>query len=419
MRGHLRAQRNALVHTLAQQCTPLAQIVGILTVLFGPITQRQVRRVLASGRANGAAASPAPNTRYQPSDAVIDLLYGVFAYQAGFNHGYRFVLHNIREQWPMLQLGRRQVLRSMARVNPAATAVRSSGAVRGAVKNGMFIAPYFGSLWQSDLNLVLAEWGLGFDSICDVATGTWLGLVVITDKLASTIWEIHVDVIDAWGGYMPDVWTTDCGTETYVTALAARMMKRWANGGATPQVPAHRFLSSTRQSIVESRNNQINTHLCLHAKLTLVFMEEVMGVLDRANPFHKGAIQVLMGAVLQHAANAERRRWDVHPVRNNHGTKGVPRTLRQQRAHPGPRTPMARGVDFVAEYEHACGTSLPREPTWATRRDPLYGQPQSQALRKAAVLVVWGDLDACWADIVHNRGRARFIPAYRVFLLFR
>jgi hypothetical protein len=419
MRADLRRQRNALVHALAATNMSLAQIVSAVQALFGQAqcSRRRVRFILAQpGRPAGA--NPHPNTRCQPSAIVLDLLYVLFAYNAGYNHGWRFVQSKLEHEWPALHFSRRAVKASMVRVNPQASAVRSSGAFRGAVKNGVFVAPYFGSLWQSDLNLVLAEWGIAFSSVVDVCTCTWLGLTVITDKLAATVWAANERVVEVWGGHMPDVWTTDCGTETYVTALAARLMKRWAVGGV-PRIPAHRFLSSTRQSIVESRNNQINTHLCLHAKLCFVYMEDVVFVLDRTNPYHKGAVQVLMGALLQHAANGERERWDLHPVRDSRRTKGKPYVLRGQHPHPGPRTPLTRGIDFVDEYERACGTSLPREPSWASRRDPLYGQPQQQALRKAAVLAIWGSFAACWADVLHNRGRARFIPAFQVYLLFR
>ena len=393
-------------------------MLGAVRVLYGPITLRSVRRIIAAAHTVGH--SSAPNTHFQPSDAVLDVLYSLFAYHAGFNHGVGFVKPVLERDWPIMNFSRRAVLRAMARVNPEAARVRASGALRGAAKNGVFIAPFFGSLWQSDLNLVLQEWGLIFNSVCDVCTSTWVGLTLITDRLAATVWEDNASVVDVWGGFMPDVWTTDCGTETYVTALACRLMKRWANGGMTPAVVAHRFLTSTRQSIVESRNQQINTHLCLHAKLTLLFMEDVLGVLDRSNPYHKGAVQVLMGAVLQHAANAERRRWDIHPVRHGkRGRKGVPEKLRASHPHPGPRIPLSRGVDFVAEYERLCDRALPREPSWAAERDPLYGQPQQQALRKAAALAVMRSLDACWADVVHHRGQRRFVPAYNVYLLFR
>lgn len=140
---------------------------------------------------------------------MLDLLYILFAYHAGFNHGYRFVKAKLEHEWPALHFSVRAVLASMARVNPDAFGVRASGALRGAAKNGVFVAPYFGSLWQSDLNLVLAEWGIAFSSVCDVSTCTWLGLTVITDKLAATVWAANEHVVEVWGGLMPDVWTTD------------------------------------------------------------------------------------------------------------------------------------------------------------------------------------------------------------------
>ena len=204
-------------------------MLGAVRVLYGPITLRSVRRIIAAAHTVGH--SSAPNTHFQPSDAVLDVLYSLFAYHAGFNHGVGFVKPVLERDWPTMNFSRRAVLRAMARVNPEAARVRASGALRGAAKNGVFIAPFFGSLWQSDLNLVLQEWGLIFNSVCDVCTSTWVGLTLITDRLAATVWEDNASVVDVWGGFMPDVWTTDCGTETYVTALACRLM----NATALPQ----------------------------------------------------------------------------------------------------------------------------------------------------------------------------------------
>ena len=76
-------------------------------------------------------------------------------------------------------------------------------------------------------------------------------------------------------------------------------------------------------------------------------------------------------------------------------------------------------LDFVAMYEQDAQTTLPREPTWAQARDPLYGQPIRQQQRQAAVRAVWGSLDACWMDILHSQGMQRFIPSYVVYLSFQ
>jgi hypothetical protein len=103
------------------------------------------------------------------------------------------------------------------------------------------------------------------------------------------------------------------------------------------------------------------------------------------------------------------------PTRN----KGRPCDLRRTRAHPGPRVPLPVGIDFVAEYERAHNVVLPREPEWAAARDPLHAQPVRQAARASAIMALWGSVEECWTDIVHNTGRARFIPSYLLYLRFR
>jgi hypothetical protein len=74
--------------------------------------------------------------------------------------------------------------------------------------------------------------------------------------------------------------------------------------------------------------------------------------------------------------------------------------------------------DMVHEYERAMGRQLRSQPSWAAARDPLHGQPQRQSQRSAAVLAVWGAMPDVWRDVLHNLGRARFIPGFRVFLQF-
>ena len=62
---------------------------------------------------------------------------------------------------------------------------------------------------------------------------------------------------------------------------------------------------------------------------------------------------------------------------------------------------------------------LRRVPIWAAARDPLYNQPARQQARHQAVMALWGSVPLAWADILHNTGRARFIPSYVLFLAFR
>ena len=56
---------------------------------------------------------------------------------------------------------------------------------------------------------------------------------------------------------------------------------------------------------------------------------------------------------------------------------------------------------------------------WNAARDPLINQPARQQLRAAAVMAAWGSVAEAWTDILHNLGRARFIPSYQTYLLYQ
>jgi hypothetical protein len=159
----------------------------------------------------------------------------------------------------------------------------------------------------------------------------------------------------------------------------------------------------------------------LPLKLVFIYMELVLGILDPSLPYHLGACQILGVAVLQHGNNLLLRAWDNHVVRRERGAAlGKPRDMRA--ARPSPPRPMLRvapGTDWIGLYENANGRRLRREPRWAAARDPLYGQPARQLLRQAAVNARWGTLQDVWRDILHNTGRARFIPGFVAFLNFR
>ena len=50
-------------------------------------------------------------------------------------------------------------------------------------------------------------------------------------------------------------------------------------------------------------------------------------------------------------------------------------------------------------------------------RDPLHGQPLRQVGRALAVSLVnvMGRIEDAWEEVVHNLGRARFVPAFRLW----
>jgi hypothetical protein len=141
--------------------------------------------------------------------------------------------------------------------------------------------------------------------------------------------------------------------------------------------------------------------------------------LDTQNPHHLGACQILGLALLKFADAMFVSDWDTHTVRRARGPAvGKPRDLRAQHPHPTGMRTLPPGRDMVLEYERATGRQLRSQPSWAAARDPLHGQPQRQSQRSAAVLAVWGAMPDVWRDVLHNLGRARFIPGFRVFLQF-
>jgi hypothetical protein len=157
----------------------------------------------------------------------------------------------------------------------------------------------------------------------------------------------------------------------------------------------------------------------LPMKLMFLYMERRAHVLDTQNPHHLGACQILGLALLKFADAMFVSDWDTHTVRRARGPAvGKPRDLRAQHPHPTGMRTLPPGRDMVLEYERATGRQLRSQPSWAAARDPLHGQPQRQSQRSAAVLAVWGAMPDVWRDVLHNLGRARFIPGFRVFLQF-
>ena len=137
------------------------------------------------------------------------------------NKGYRFIYDQLRAVLPQLQISQRQVARALVIIDPASAAARQQQLSRREVRDGAFYAPYFGYLWQSDCNWVLARWGLGHGIVYDMASSS-VFLRPLMDKLTATVWtEVNRPAAVKWGG-LPDKWTTDKGTETYITAFFCR-----------------------------------------------------------------------------------------------------------------------------------------------------------------------------------------------------
>ena len=75
---------------------------------------------------------------------------------------------------------------------PEAHALRADRIFNRITKDGEFWAPrwapHFGYLWQSDLNLMLAKWGLAHGIVYDVCTRTVVSLTPLTNRLTATVW---------------------------------------------------------------------------------------------------------------------------------------------------------------------------------------------------------------------------------------
>ena len=176
------------------------------------------------------------------------------------------------------------------------------------------------------------------------------------------------------------------------------------------------------QSGIERLWGETNVKISLPLKIVFLYMEDVLGVINIGNPHHLGACQSLSKAVMRFAVARFVSVWDIHVVRRRaRGPPvGRPEELRQQHPHPAGLRALPANVDFVHQYEQSRrGGRLRRLPAWAAARDPLFGQPDRQAARAAAVMQLWGTLQQVWQDVDQNLGRALFIPAYRLFLGFR
>ena len=134
---------------------------------------------------------------------------------------------------------------AMRAIAPAAFQLRESKALRRAVR-GDLILSFEGEVWQTDLDCKLQNYGLFEGAVIDVATRYLFNLVVLTDKLAATVWT-HVIEPPMRAQGMPLLITTDKGSECKVTAFAARLCHHAANSGSD----GHAYVPSKRNTRIE------------------------------------------------------------------------------------------------------------------------------------------------------------------------
>ena len=119
--------------------------------------------------------------------------------------------------------------------------------------------------------------------------------------------------------------------------------------------------------------------------------------------------------------DACRDAWNHHRVRSvkgRPGSGGVPNDRFLQRPNPQGKIALPAGYDGIGVFEQHKGQRARRVPRWADARDPLRQQPQRAQQRQAAVLALLGTPELTLHDVIHHRGRHRFIPAYQAFLRF-
>ena len=151
----------------------------------------QDRRVQSIARDNGFPFEN-PRDEGRPSQAVVDQLVSAFVTSHSSAYGYREIYDYLRTHLP--RITRRSVQRALVRHDPAAAAMRSADIFRRMTRNGHFYAPHFGALWQSDLNLMLARYGLGLAAVYDMKSRTLICLNPI-DSLMSCMATISPGMV--------------------------------------------------------------------------------------------------------------------------------------------------------------------------------------------------------------------------------
>ena len=178
-------------------------------------------------------------------------------------------------------------------------------------------------------------------------------------------------------------------------------------------------MESPRHVRIERGWGEVNPKV-LYAPKTMLITMEADGTLNPHNSYHIGAVQMLLRPLLQLGLDNFAFVHHNTRVRSVKGHGGKPHVLRSQHPHPNEASlvPYDPTHPDEALYEQASGRRLPL-PDWLRQRDPLDGQPLRQAARNAAVMAIWGSPTHAWQDILHTLGRHRFIPSFRMFVLFR
>ena len=408
-------KRNRCIVRLASAKVPVRDIEGYVARKFPPaITRRRIRQIATAA----GIVFDIQNTGDLVADDVLEKIVLLELRRGGVNYGYRLLMPDIEDQLPAgTRVSQRQLLRVLFNLAPAAFQARLTQATRKLTRRTVF-APYRGFRWEIDSNEKLAFVGLHITGIWDSCCHRNERMVVVDNKLPYTQFKEVTEPLIGMLGF-PDTLCRDKGDENMLTGFVCRAAAaddgRLAADGSWTGPKPDRMLPSKRQPGIERSWAESNSRVALPV-YSLVDAMEASNLLDLTQPTHLGAMQQLLRPLVQHACDLLRHRWNRHLVRSGRRPSGIPDRIAEQHPHPGGRSQLLPGIDFVARFERARGKPMRKEPAWRARRDSLHGQPNNQAARTHAVMLIWGSPELAWTDILLYAGRHRFVPAFREFL---
>jgi hypothetical protein len=149
-----RRVRNAIIVGLARRRVSCDSVCAILRAAGYGVSPQHARRIAVKYNCPFVHWTVAN----RPSQIMVDRMVAAFLSGHTDAYGHRPIIDRIHEHYP--RTTRESVRDALRRINPAALQLRNTHAFRRRTRDGAFNAPHFGALWQSDLNLMLARYGL-------------------------------------------------------------------------------------------------------------------------------------------------------------------------------------------------------------------------------------------------------------------
>ncbi|KIJ33865.1 hypothetical protein M422DRAFT_264157 [Sphaerobolus stellatus SS14] len=112
--------------------------------------------------------------------------------------------------------------------------------------------------WSMDGHDKIKRIGFAIYGVCDVWSGKWLGLWVITDnRLKDAVAYLWLSLVEEYGS-LPIQTTTDCGLETtMIYGLATALWEAFFPEFPVNEIPAHCFLRSIHSITIERGWSQL------------------------------------------------------------------------------------------------------------------------------------------------------------------